>query len=266
MNLLEFLNLTFDKRRCCKWAPNVKFIPLEVVGSAANVLIVEPGAWRETVAGPDNLKSGSCRPGQEAHIAVVMTTTITNGSLFSYFGYGSLVNRHTLRTDYVTSVPARLEGWRRVWQSRAQSADYPVSLLSVRPVKESSIDGVVVVDRLSEMPALDRREEGYDRKRLPDHAVERLRDQPHEPSSLYVYVAADNGEGAPRQPILRSYLDAVMQGFLANFGEEGVHRFVATTDGFDRDILEDRVEPRYARAVMLTATERGLFDQILKMR
>jgi hypothetical protein len=35
-----------------------------------------------------------------------------------YFGYGSLVNRATLRTEILAAIPARLNGWRRTWRPR----------------------------------------------------------------------------------------------------------------------------------------------------
>ena len=40
------------------------------------------------------------------------------GALIAYFGYGSLVNRATLRTNVVGAGRARLKGWRREWQGR----------------------------------------------------------------------------------------------------------------------------------------------------
>ena len=36
----------------------------------------------------------------------------------------------------------------------------------------------------------------------------------------------------PKTPILLSYLDVVVQGYLAEFGEAGVARFFASTDGW----------------------------------
>jgi hypothetical protein len=63
--------------------------------------------------------------------------------------------------------------------------------------------------------------------------------------------------------ILRSYLDAVLQGFLHVHGEEGVRRFVAETHGFDTQLHDDRTAPIYPRAVMLNEAERLLFEHLL---
>lgn len=41
----------------------------------------------------------------------------TAQGIVAYFGYGSVVNRATLRTSIVDPIPARLSGWRRYWRS-----------------------------------------------------------------------------------------------------------------------------------------------------
>ncbi|MEK1890750.1 MAG: gamma-glutamylcyclotransferase, partial [Phyllobacterium sp.] len=55
-----------------------------------------------------------------------------SGRLVAYFGYGSLVNRQTLRTEIVDAVPARLHGWRRLWRPRPDMPGFPAALLSIR--------------------------------------------------------------------------------------------------------------------------------------
>jgi hypothetical protein len=55
----------------------------------------------------------------------------------------------------------------------------------------------------------------------------------------------------------------VLQGFLREFGEAGVHRFLATTDGFERPVHADRHRPHYPRSVRLKDEERVLFDRLL---
>ena len=65
-------------------------------------------------------------------------------------------------------------------------------------------------------------------------------------------------------PILQSYLDAVLQGFLTEHGEDAVARFIRETDGFHLPILRDREHPIYPRAVELPPHERDLFDRLLQ--
>jgi hypothetical protein len=65
-------------------------------------------------------------------------------------------------------------------------------------------------------------------------------------------------------PILMSYLDVVVQGYLREFGQAGAEDFFATTDGWDIPVLDDRAAPRYPRHQALTGDERALVDALLR--
>jgi len=193
-------------------------------------------------------------------------TLAKNGGLVAYFGYGSLVNRNTLRTNIVHAIPARLHGWRRLWRARPDMPGFPAALLSVRLEEGASVDGLLVFDRLDNLPAVDLREVHYDRRSvLPEHVGTRT-PLPHE-CPIFVYEAQHEVPLHPEPPlILQSYLDAVMQGFLVEHGEEGVRRFVRETHHFDTPIYKDRAAPSYPRAVTLNTSEAGLFDWLLAER
>jgi hypothetical protein len=53
-----------------------------------------------------------------------------------------------------------------------------------------------------------------------------------------------------------------MQGYLKKFGEEGLQRFIDSTDNFEIGIREDRENPVYTRPVATTKCERKLFDEL----
>ncbi len=184
------------------------------------------------------------------------------GALVAYFGYGSLVNRDTHRTEIVDALPARLKGWRRHWVRRDEESSR--ALLSVRRDPASVIDGLLVIDRAENLPAVDLREERYQRVSLAPADLELSADLPAD-CPLHVYEA--NLVHAPvRLEIIQSYLDAVLQGFLREYGRSGVERFVSETEGFDAEILADRKTPTYPRAVVLSDEEKGLFDAILMQK
>ena len=67
-----------------------------------------------------------------------------------------------------------------------------------------------------------------------------------------------------RNPILLSYLDTVVQGFLTHWGRNGVDRFFASTDGWSAPILNDRDAPIYSRVQRTTEAERDLVDALLE--
>jgi hypothetical protein len=92
--------------------------------------------------------------------------TDPEGSYVAYFGYGSLVNRATLRTDIVDIIPARLVGWRRIWRPRPDMPGFPAALLTVRREPGCVCDGVLIVDRAENLAAVDEREARYRRVRL----------------------------------------------------------------------------------------------------
>ncbi|AKI00251.1 hypothetical protein IMCC20628_01535 [Hoeflea sp. IMCC20628] len=201
-------------------------------------------------------------------------------------GYGSLVNRATLRTEIVAAWPARLKGWRRTWRPRPvmehDSLAIPVpgtaltpSMLTAERAPESFIDGLLVIDFAANLPDIDAREFRYHRRDIALTDLEFISSgsasvsarAPAPDFNLHVYEARpEHPRAEGHSPILRSYLDAVMQGFLREFGAEGVHRFVAETDDFHTEIHEDRHAPLYPRAVTLSPAEIELFELSLGRR
>lgn len=202
-------------------------------------------------------------------IAEALDRAMSEGGVVAYFGYGSLVNRATLRTDYVAAVPARLHGWRRCWRPRKGTAGESrnhLSMLSAWRREGQVIDGLLVFDRLDHLPEVDEREAAYDRISLISESLEIAMDIPRG-CALYVYEAHTNtAPHDPGAPIAQSYLDAVMQGFMHEFGEAGVAEFLNTTDGFERPVRTDRHAPVYARSVALPDHQRDLFDSLLTER
>ncbi|MEM1428665.1 MAG: gamma-glutamylcyclotransferase family protein [Pseudomonadota bacterium] len=168
-----------------------------------------------------------------------------------FFGYGSLVN-HTTH-GYDNARPARLAGWRRRWVSTSLR---PVAYLSVEPW-QGEIAGLVADVPGGDWSALDAREAAYDK-----HPVTvRLHECGSEAIARVYAVAADHA--APpdtRHPVLLSYIDTVVQGFLEVFGAAGARAFFESTVGWDCPILDDRAAPRYPRATRLSAAEIGVVD------
>jgi len=173
-----------------------------------------------------------------------------------FFGYGSLVNRAT--HSYPGAHPARLNGWRRVWRHTTLR---DVAFLTVRPDPTTAIDGLIAELPNQDWAALDAREWAYDRldaRGAVDHPLPTELD-------IAVYAVPDHAQSPPsdRHPIIMSYLDVVVQGYLREFGADGATAFFDTTDGWDAPILNDRAEPRYPRAQELTASETAFVDDAL---
>ncbi len=168
-----------------------------------------------------------------------------------FFGYGSLVNRAT--HAFAQTRPATLDGWRRVW---VHTHLRPVAYLSVEPA-EAAIDGLVAEVPGADWAALDERERAYDR-----HPIRSRLHRCGSDTEAQVYAVPASHAAAPdvTHPVLLSYIDVVVQGYLDIFGEAGAERFFATTAGWGVPILNDRHAPRYARHQRLSAWQTGFVD------
>ena len=165
-----------------------------------------------------------------------------------FFGYGSLVNRAT--QDYPGVKRATVSGWRRAWRHTGARM---VAFLTAVPCPNTRIDGLLAEVPGGDWAALDAREWAYIRA-------------PAEPGrGAQIYHIPADLHTAPSQthPILLSYLDVVVQGYLNEFGETGVARFFATTDGWEAPIINDRAAPQYPRAQQLSPDETALVDAML---
>jgi hypothetical protein len=172
-----------------------------------------------------------------------------------FFGYGSLVNKDT--HVYDNAHRAVLKGWRRAW---VRTEDRETVFLTARADPNSRIDGLIAAVPNADWAALDARETGY--KRL---ASDGFVDHPLEPAPPLQHYAipSESMRHDGDHVILLSYLDVVVQGYLREFGHDGVQRFFDTTDGWDTPILNDRHAPRYPRHKQLGPDETALVNSHL---
>lgn len=171
-----------------------------------------------------------------------------------FFGYGSLVNRNT--HSYPQAQRATLKDWRRAW---VRTDLREVVFLSIHPAPGHSIDGLIAAVPGADWAALDAREAGYNRI-----AATHLIDHGSDASDIAAYrVPEDRQSRDGSHCMLLSYLDVVVQGFLAEFGQAGAEAFFATTDNWDTPVRDDRGAPVYSRAQQLTRQEQALVDRLL---
>lgn len=174
-----------------------------------------------------------------------------------FFGYGSLVNRAT--HAYAPARRARLRGWRRMWRhTDLHSAPF----LTAVPDAASEIDGLIAPVPGGDWVALDAREFGYDRHEVT-HLVTPLDGVGAQ--MLQVYAVPEHRSAPPsvKLPIVLSYVDVVVQGYLREFGSDGARAFFATTDGWDGPLRDDRDAPLYPRHQRLSAEETAFVDAAL---
>ncbi|MCT8266583.1 gamma-glutamylcyclotransferase [Afifella sp. JA880] len=184
--------------------------------------------------------------------------------MFTCFGYGSLVNAATL-TPEVVAVPGRLRGWRRAWRHSGASSYGGRCTLTVVPDPDCEIWGAIVALPHEERPALDRREAQYDVVAPSEEAVTWLAGRPEGWPDPHLYVGHEEygRPGDADNPIMLSYLDVVLSGFHAVYGEAGIAHFLETTADWHVPILDDRAAPRYPRALALGEHEHARVDEAI---
>ena len=173
-----------------------------------------------------------------------------------FFGYGSLVNQAT--HDFANPQPARIKGWRRAWRHTDLR---PVAFLTAIPDPDCEIEGLIAHVPHGDWDALDQREWAYERilvTKTVSHALT------HD-VEIAIYAVEEGLHTAPteRYPILLSYLDVVVQGYLRQYGSDGADRFFATTEGWEAPILNDRADPRYPRHQQLSTSDKQFIDDRL---
>ena len=137
---------------------------------------------------------------------------------------------------------------------------------------QTGIDGVLVLLPIEDLPNLDQREAGYDRLTLDvtdfeisDSIRASLPDAVQLDSvAVYRSQMQNRQRAEERHPILQSYVDCVLAGYLKQFGEAGVHYMLASSRGWDAFILDDRSAPRYPRAVSVNGRLQRQFDEWLE--
>lgn len=173
-----------------------------------------------------------------------------------FFGYGSLVNRAT--HTFPQASPASITGWRRGWRhTDLREAAYLTAIAD----PDTTIQGLIAHVPNDDWIALDEREKVYDRIAVTtavDHPLTHDID-----IAVYAVPTQRYSQPATKHPILLSYLDVVIQGYLQEFGEDGAQQFFETTDGWDIPVLNDRQSPRYSRHQTLSDYETAFVDHHL---
>ncbi len=175
-----------------------------------------------------------------------------------FFGYGSLVNRGT--HAYPDARPAIARGWRRVWR---HLDDRAYAVLAAVPVAGCDIHGLIAAVPDADWAALDQREEAYDRVDAAgavDHDL-----GAGAAMAIYTIPADKHRVASEQRPVLLSYLDVVVQGYLSVFGPDAARQFFDTTDGWGW-VQDDRAAPVYPRHQILNSGERAFVDAELSAR
>ena len=196
------------------------------------------------------------------------------------FGFGSLISSESrsLTGDTGSCIPAKLTGFQRSWSGAFPILDSSLpgmTAVSVAEKADGSVNGVLVEIEPKNIPAFDKREEGYARVEVPMDKVQLCYDAEATEdassttlpsgSTIWVYIAPVTPPSTTT-PILQSYLDVILLGCL-EYGEQFAKDFLLTTAGWEVAhhgcFVNDRTKPAYRRATQAASGRAEQWDRLL---
>jgi hypothetical protein len=161
------------------------------------------------------------------------------------FAYGSLIYTDG---NGEPGIPVSVSTIRRGWYARI-SKDKNSALGAILE-SNSMCNGILRVTDTQKLEVTDEREiqVGYHRSSLPTRTITIVNGNDYEIDRVWVYVTDTPELPTSEFPIAQSYLDVVLTGCLA-INEEFAVDFIRMTDGWDHSWLDDRLKPRYPRAI-----------------
>ena len=163
------------------------------------------------------------------------------------FGYGSLIDASSRAATGETGRmhPVRIAHLQRAWHVVSPNG---YTLVGVAPRRGASCNGVLVPVTPRVLPRFDRRERRYHRVIIPQQAVTSLAGESLSGATIWTYLTSRPGAPSDAYPLVQSYIDVILAGCLA-FGADFAAEFIETTQGWGVAWLDDRAQPRYARAM-----------------
>lgn len=188
-------------------------------------------------------------------------------------GYGSLMNgdsrsRHSgIPHD---GVEVEVYGFERGWITRSE----PERQTYVGAYQKSNgwLNAQLVPTHLD--PALQKREQDYRftavtidqlNFELSDDLTERLIEWLKQ-RDIWICESLKIEPSEPDYPVHQSYIDTCLAGCLELGGEAAARRFIASTNGWEHDRVNDRTAPRYPRAARVNPEDFVVIDQLLSER
>jgi gamma-glutamylcyclotransferase (GGCT)/AIG2-like uncharacterized protein YtfP len=188
------------------------------------------------------------------------------------FGYGSLVesqSRARTSPSALYAFPANIAGIQRGWFDQVGGVGLSTTYLGAVPDPDSNCNGVIFQVSQQQLEAFDKRESGYDRKRIDQNNVIMLDGSKSAPEGdIWFYASKEKHYVSPEFPIVQSYVDICLNGCLeleatyvqakeAGFAET----FLKTCANWSKYWVNDRIYPRRAFIYVPNASR---IDELIK--
>lgn len=170
-------------------------------------------------------------------------------------GYGSLMQDESRKRTSPQAGPAHpveVKGYKRGWITKAEPGGFGITFLGVRPDQKGGFNAVIYQVEQDELAATDKREASYCRANVRATNITSL-DKGFSPAAhgqVWIYVSKPDQVALPssRYPIVESYVDIFVSGCLEQEQRFALPDFsrqcLATTDGWSRHWVNDRIYPR----------------------
>lgn len=199
------------------------------------------------------------------------------------FGYGSLINSESRGKTAKSSeaLPVRVKGIERAWNIAVPLMG--MSAVGAIEQEGATCNGVVFSIDESELPAFDNREIRYRRVEIKrsmgwfslftniddvpckSSMISCLTNDKIPEGTIWTYVSKEPQKPSEETPLAQSYIDVILTGCLS-FGEDFAREFILATHGWEAPWGNDRLNPRYSRAmreVSLASKIDGLLSELL---
>lgn len=166
------------------------------------------------------------------------------------FGYGSLICKSSRNktTSSGKAYPVVIKGIQRSW-SLVVPKMY-LTALGATCNKNSFCNGVIFEVTKKELKEFDKRESqgDYSRIKLDKKEIKFYKTGIKLNGEIYAYVANNPQKASKSNPLIQSYIDVVLTGCL-EISLQFAKEFINTTKGWSRHWIDDRLNPRYPRAM-----------------
>jgi hypothetical protein len=191
-------------------------------------------------------------------------------------GYGSLLS-HDSRSRYSNifcpNMPIVVDGWQREWLARGL-ADLQTGL-GVSQIASASLNAVLLpIEQIS--PQLRKREQDYQFVEVDPATIVAAEESPlattelikiqSEPDNNKIWICANLHKEQANQhyPIYQTYLDTCLVGCFDLGIENFAAKFIQSTYFWRHGWINDRNDPRYARAATVTQHQKQHIDRLLE--
>ncbi len=180
------------------------------------------------------------------------------------FGYGSLICKSS--RDKTTSsgkaYSVRIKGIERSWSLVVKHLG--ATALGATPNNNSFCNGVIFEVTKKELKEFDKREfeADYSRIKLDKKNITFLKRKTVINGHIYTYVANHPSKASKANPLIQSYIDVILTGCL-EISKDFAKEFITTTKGWSKHWINDRLNPKYPRAMKKIKYKKTI-DSLLK--